>query len=108
MDRVHGVVNRRHIRVHGGLAGGIDRRVSGRRACWSRASGHYGARELAGGGGKERGEHMGPFAGLTGARVVVLRSGNGDEVVVGVLKLGGRGKGGGEGAVRSGGARLLL
>jgi hypothetical protein len=36
-------------------------------ACRSRASSQYGAWELTGGGGKERGERRGPFAGLTEA-----------------------------------------
>jgi hypothetical protein len=77
-------------------------------ACRSRASSQYGAWELTGGGGKERGEHRGPFAGLTEARVAVLQSGIGDEAAVGALKLRGRVKRGGERVVRSGGAHLLL
>jgi hypothetical protein len=56
-----------------------DRRAR-RHAGRSEASSHSGAWELVGEGEKERGEHRGPFAGLTKARVVVWRRGNGDEV----------------------------
>jgi hypothetical protein len=79
----------------------------------SRASGHSGAQEPIGGGRKERGDHGGPFAGLTEARAAVWRPGDGDEVAV-VEKLGGggaqaqrEGKGGGKGAVRNDGGCLL-
>jgi hypothetical protein len=41
------------------------------RAHRNRASEHSGAQELASEGGKERGEHRGPFAGITEAQVVV-------------------------------------
>jgi hypothetical protein len=67
----------------------VDRRWRGHGdagAWWhahrSKASGRYGARELADGGEKERGEHRGPILSLTGARVVVWWPGDGDEVVV--------------------------
>jgi hypothetical protein len=60
-------------RVHGGPAGRRGHEGAGAWRCAHRsnASSHSGARELTGEGGKERGEHRGPFAGLTEARVVV-------------------------------------
>jgi hypothetical protein len=48
-----------------------------RHAHRSLASDHSGARELAGEGAKERGEHGEPVSGLTGARVAVWRPGDG-------------------------------
>jgi hypothetical protein len=70
----------------------------------SRASGHSGAQELTGGCRKERGEHGGPFAGVTGARMAVWQPGSGDEAEV-VEKLGGgsaQARRGGAGAVTCG------
>jgi hypothetical protein len=60
-------------RVHGGPTGqrGQGGTRTRRRTGQSRASGHSEARELADGGGKERGQHRGPFASLTGAQVAV-------------------------------------
>jgi hypothetical protein len=52
-----------------------------RRAHQSMASGHSGARELAGGCGKCKAEHRGPVLRLTGAQVAVWWLGNDDEVV---------------------------
>jgi hypothetical protein len=67
----------------------VDQRAHGQEgvrarwhAQWSRASGHSGAQELAGRGGKERGDHGGTFAGLTGAQVVVWQPSDGDEATV--------------------------
>jgi hypothetical protein len=80
----------------------------------SRASDHSRARELTSGGRKGRGEHGGYFAGLTEAQAMVWRPGDGNEVATveklggGVLKLGGKGKRGGECAVRRGRGRLLF
>jgi hypothetical protein len=50
-----------------------------RRAHRSMASSHSGARKLADGGTTERGEHGELGSGLTGARAVVWRPGNGGE-----------------------------
>jgi hypothetical protein len=90
-------------RVHGGSRTGDAVRlmvIQGRRGhkgfearrCThrSRASSHSEAWEPARGGRKERGEHGGPFAGLTGAQAAVWRSSNGDEVAA-VKELIGRG-----------------
>jgi hypothetical protein len=80
----------------------------------SEASGHSRARELADRGGKERGKHVDSFAGLVRARAVVWRLGDDDEAVVkgssvmAALDLGGRGKRGGGGAMRSSRSCLLL
>jgi hypothetical protein len=52
-----------------------------RHAHRSMASGHSGARKLAGGGTTERGEHGELGSGLTGARAAVWRSGDDREMV---------------------------
>jgi hypothetical protein len=49
------------------------------RSRWSRAFGHSGARELAGGVRKGRREHDGPVLGLTGARAATWWPGDGDD-----------------------------
>jgi hypothetical protein len=59
------------------------------RAHRSKASGRFGAREIADGGAKERGECGEPIMGLTAARAVVWRPGDGDEVVVTMEHCGG-------------------
>jgi hypothetical protein len=63
------------------------------------ASDRYGARELADGGGKERGEHGDPVSGLTGARVTVEEEFSGGST---------QARREGVGAVRTGGGGLLL
>jgi hypothetical protein len=52
------------------------------RAHWSRASGHSGARELAGGGIKWRAEHGGPISGLTKAQAALWWPGDSIEAAV--------------------------
>jgi hypothetical protein len=54
-----------------------------RRAHRSLASGRSGARKLAGGGAKERGERGEPSGWLTEAWAVVWRPGDGEELAVG-------------------------
>jgi hypothetical protein len=76
----------------------------------SKAFSCFGARELTGEGGKERGEHGDPMSGLTKARVMVWRLGEGGEAVVG-RELGGSSAQHGEGEKgtgRTGGGGSIL